>query len=755
MIYTFSNLSPADFEDLARDAIGLELSVRFEAFALGPDGGMDGRHAASGKKTILQAKHYAGSRFPALLSTMKRERTSIERLAPSRYLLATSQSLTPLNKASLSSAIGPTLGAESDIFGREDLNDLIRRFPEIERNNIKLWLSSTTVLERVLRAATHKITAITREEIEAKVAVYAPNPSFKEAQEKLEAEHVVIISGPPGVGKTTLAEMISYAYLSEGWEYVAIRSLEDGFASISDSQKQIFFFDDFLGRASLDAKALAAKDSDLARFIRRVRKSKNARFVLTTRTPIFEEARRISEHLADKHLDITRYALDVGVYTRRIRARILYNHLVVAGTPKNYIRALWDADAIPPIVDHKNYNPRIIEAMTDSMHVREVSAAEYPSKFLEALNNPLQIWDVSFRNHIPAKCKHLLYSLFFCSQYGVEIDKLKGSFNSLHSHLCIKFSISFDPKDFEEALKILEGGFIEIRRTSVSYINPSLRDYMTSYLDDVGLLAEFACSVQDSDWTYNLWTFVSSVKQFSAAEQKRITAALLPTASRLTQPTNEEIGEYHIKGISNCARIELLISWYIASKESAFISYATKLAETPIHGFVSWQDGVRLVNLVSSLKDGTYKSVKQTEDLKVALETALLMILDGYLWPDDLEQICDAIEDTSSPLSDDIISAKNRAIRTHIDNVSARAAEMEAESTLQDYISALKRHAPKIGISEKRINEAVGIIEERISDLNEETDQAPSPAVTTPARQANEIFNDTALSNLFAPLVAP
>jgi hypothetical protein len=45
MPYGFENLSPADFEDLVRSLVGRELSVRFEAFAAGPDGGMDGRHA--------------------------------------------------------------------------------------------------------------------------------------------------------------------------------------------------------------------------------------------------------------------------------------------------------------------------------------------------------------------------------------------------------------------------------------------------------------------------------------------------------------------------------------------------------------------------------------------------------------------------------------------------------------------------------------------------------------------------------------
>jgi len=41
MAYDFGNLSPVDFEDLVRDLIGREFEIRFEAFAPGPDGGVE------------------------------------------------------------------------------------------------------------------------------------------------------------------------------------------------------------------------------------------------------------------------------------------------------------------------------------------------------------------------------------------------------------------------------------------------------------------------------------------------------------------------------------------------------------------------------------------------------------------------------------------------------------------------------------------------------------------------------------------
>ncbi|EPY00157.1 restriction endonuclease, partial [Magnetospirillum fulvum] len=237
MTFGFDALSPAEFEDLSRDLLGRELGVRFEAFGPGPDGGVDGRHAGAGAKTILQAKHYRLSDFDALARTMGKERRSIDLLAPDRYLLSTSRPMLPANKDRLAEIIGSALRTTADIFGYEDINALLRKFPEVQKSHVKLWLSGAGVLERVLHAATHNFTTLIRDDIVQKFMVYAENPSFQAGREILEKYHVLIVSGPPGVGKTTLAEMLCYLYLGEEWELIAIRSLDDAFAHIDDTRR--------------------------------------------------------------------------------------------------------------------------------------------------------------------------------------------------------------------------------------------------------------------------------------------------------------------------------------------------------------------------------------------------------------------------------------------------------------------------------------------------------------------------------------
>lgn len=106
MAYDFSSLSHSEFEDLARDLVGREIELRFEAFPEGRDDGMDGRHARADGSVMLQAKHYHGSGFAALKSKMTKERQSIDRLAPARYILVTSARVTPKNKNALAQIIG-------------------------------------------------------------------------------------------------------------------------------------------------------------------------------------------------------------------------------------------------------------------------------------------------------------------------------------------------------------------------------------------------------------------------------------------------------------------------------------------------------------------------------------------------------------------------------------------------------------------------------------------------------------------------
>ncbi|MCJ2008396.1 restriction endonuclease [Methylobacterium sp. J-092] len=758
MAYDFKNLSSADFEDLVRDLVGRELGVRFEAFCTGPDGGIDGRHSLGDDGAIiLQAKHYEGSPFSKLKSSMKRERKSIDALTPARYILATSCKFTPPSKTALASQIGPALKCPSDIFGPGDLNALLRKFPDVLRSHIKLWLSGAGVLEQVLRSSAHAFTGMTLEDIEQKVRVYATNPSFEHSLQKLDRHHVLIISGPPGVGKTTLAEMICYMFLGEGWELIPIRSLEDGFASIKDSRRQIFLFDDFLGRVALDKQALAHKDSELARFMGRVRRSTNARFILTTRAYIFEEARRVSEHLGDSRLEVSKYVLDVGVYTRRIKARILYNHLLVAGTPKSHVRALIKGNALAAVVDHRNYNPRVIEAMTDTFRIGDIEPADYPVAFLDALRNPYQIWDTAFRTHIDPRCRHLLLALFFLPEFGANITDLQSSYEALHAALSAAYGQPHGPKDFEEALRILEGSFVTISAGRVSFLNPSLKDYLSTYLSDSGLLLQLAPTARSVDWIIKLWGFV---ERSSIEPDDRVKIAFacvnlreLVETRPACRPSRREPGVTEYVDASNSARLELLIGWWWLTGDVRFADSALVIARKPVQGFASWRDGDRLLELLSRLPDDQQEQrfVHEAE-LLVLIENAVIDLIRWGVASDELSSFVDTIDYAGDKISERVASAVESAVLEEFEEIGSRVREEDSETTLSDRIEALNKFASRYSIPSAVLNMAVSTVEHRIAEIEDSSTTSSSPHAPESDRPT-DTFDNAALHNLFTPLL--
>ena len=256
--YDFKQLSPYDFETLSRDLLQADRKLRLESFKMGRDGGVDFRYACTPKiEWIVQCKHFVRTGFAGLLRELKKEAKKVAALAPKRYILVTSVPLSRVNKSEIQPLFGDILSTD-DILGQDDLNNLLGLHPTIERAHYKLWLTSRPVLDRVLHNA-----VVTQSEFEVarvyeEIRKYVSSDALPRALEILDRDHVAIVTGQPGVGKTTLAKMLLYQHLEAGFEAVSLiadfRAARDRYQV---GKRQIFYFDDFIGSTFLGDKDLA------------------------------------------------------------------------------------------------------------------------------------------------------------------------------------------------------------------------------------------------------------------------------------------------------------------------------------------------------------------------------------------------------------------------------------------------------------------------------------------------------------------
>jgi hypothetical protein len=497
--YDFTSaLSSIDFERLSKDLLEAELGVRFENFREGRDGGIDLRYAPAEARPlsnsdilrrklgfrpeiIVQCKRY--SKYSDLKSVLKRkELPKVIKLNPRRYVLTTSVPLSPQQADDLREILSPYVISTDDIYGRERLNALLDKHPEVERRHLKLWISSAGVLDSILHARTY---SVSREELERTLSaakLYVKNQSFEEALQILKKHHVCIVSGIPGIGKTTLARMLLLYFYRQEYEIIKIESdISEARDVPFQNLPRFYYYDDFLGQTAQADKLNKNEDQKLLDFMTSVRDSKHARFVLTTREYILNQARLHYEKLAREKLDYRTCVMDLSKYSRRIRAEILYNHLHFSPLTRGYVQALISGRGYLKIVDHRNYNPRLVEYLTDPQWVGTAAAGDYLALFIRNLDNPALVWEHAFDHQIAEESRDLLLVLTTMPTESRLVD-VELAFEAFQRH---QDGVR-RRQTIQRMLKELEGTFISTRLVGetvlLQFQNPSIRDFMVRRL---------------------------------------------------------------------------------------------------------------------------------------------------------------------------------------------------------------------------------------------------------------------------------
>jgi len=431
------------------------------------------------------------SGFHKLYRDLKTEKAKVDLLAPHKYLFATSLDLSVQNVQDILDLFSPFIKSLNDIYGKKPLNYLLGKFPSVIDRHFKLWYSSTDVLKKIIHfQLTGRSLEFTEDYLKKKLNLYVRTKAFDTTRDLLQKNKFVIITGDPGIGKTTLAELLIYEYIKEDFNltyvYDDIRDIDKSLRN--DDSKQIFYFDDFLGHNSVEIQKAKGSESILLMILKRLTRSKNKYLVFTTRSFIFKSATEISQKFKDFNIQKFESIVDLKSYqNNNVKLQILLNHAEYSDMDDGFKDVLNQKDIQRFIINHKSFSPRSIEYITTSHRLESIRPADYQNYIIRNFDYPDEIWREAYLDQIDDMQRMLINTMFSLGD-SVQATHLEGAFDNRLAYESKHNNFTKPMFAYSITFKKLYGSFI-IDDNKVKtgkyyrFNNPSLVDFLDKFIE--------------------------------------------------------------------------------------------------------------------------------------------------------------------------------------------------------------------------------------------------------------------------------
>lgn len=488
-MFNYANLNDVEFEELCKDVMQKKLSTSLRVFAKGRDGGIDLTDNVNTHSIIIQVKHYIGSKFANLRTTLKKEIDNVHKWNPTQYYICCGMQLTDGNISDVYEMFSDYMKSDENIITLKEIDEFLQK-PEngdVVRKHYKLWLYASNILNEIYNQEIFIDCEALLSDIDEGCKFFVQTNIYNQCIEHLDKTGLLMITGGPGVGKTTTSKMLVLYYASQGYRvrYTTNGDISDIKKSLSNDKecKEIVLLDDCLGQHYFHMKS--TQENELLSLIKYVKLSNNKKLILNSRITIFNEAKERSGefNIFFKENKIRHSIINMDSITSLEKAKIFYNHLIYKRVPSQYINSIKENKNYLKIVQHKNYTPRVIEHVTFSFNYLKIIPSKYFDYIHDSLDNPNDIWKNEFERRLQEVDRAFLSTLYSLTDTNVEYSVLKNCFDRRLTRIS---NIDFTLNNFELVLSRLNESLINVidnkSKMSIGVINPSVNDYLKNAL---------------------------------------------------------------------------------------------------------------------------------------------------------------------------------------------------------------------------------------------------------------------------------
>lgn len=199
-------------------------------------------------------------------------------------------------------------------------------------------------------------------------------------------------------------------------------------------------------------------------------------------------------------IDQDEFVIKVDDLSELEKAKILYNHIWHSKLDESYIDELYKEKRYIDITKHKNFNPRLIEFITDIDRLEGVSHEEYWEFIKHKLDNPVEIWNQTFDHGSDDYMRNLVILTVFNGN-KIEENELLHAYSSMNQRMRLQ-NYSHASKDFSSVIKSVVKYFLNRTKTykntiEYSLFNPSIADFIINrYGNDEQKLIQVFLSLQ-------------------------------------------------------------------------------------------------------------------------------------------------------------------------------------------------------------------------------------------------------------------